>query len=105
MQDCPAGRANRPSKESSMTYLWLPFLAALCACGPEKSSEEKLQRLSPAAATARVADHIRGQKPSAKLPDDFAVVDLTTEATWDRLRVQVVKVKDGPVEASETFVL
>jgi hypothetical protein len=88
-----------------MTYLCLPLLAALCACGPEKAIEEKSHRLSPQAATTRVADYIRAQKPSVKLPEDFAVVDLTTDATWDRLRVQVVKVKDGPVEASETFVL
>jgi hypothetical protein len=88
-----------------MTSLCLPLLAALCVCGPQESSETKPQRLSMEAATARVADYIRGQKPSAKLPADFAVVDLTTDATWERLRMQVVKVKDGPVEASETFVL
>jgi hypothetical protein len=79
----------------------LILLVALGLTEPEQLP----QRLPPAAATAQVANYIRTQKPQAKLGRDFAVIDLTTDVVWEQLKVQVVKVKEGPVEGGETFVL
>ena len=53
----------------------------------------------------KVAGYIQREKPGAQIDKTFAVAELTTDAVWDRLHAQVVKVKEGQVEQNETFVL
>ena len=62
------------------------------------------ERLPIAEATAKVAAHLRKAKPKAKVGDDFAVLDATTDELWKKLHVQVVKVKAGLAQ-NESFVV
>ena len=88
-----------------MSVISLVLMFALCGEDVSKHTDEPPKRLSIEAMTDKVADVIRAEKPRARIDKSFAVVDLTTDAVWDQLHVQVVKVKRGAIEQSETFVL
>jgi hypothetical protein len=88
-----------------MAVISLILIVALCGDDALTTNLEPPQRLSIAAASAKVAGYIQQEKPGAQIDKTFAVVDLTTDAVWDRLHAQVMKVKEGQVEQAETFVL
>jgi hypothetical protein len=85
--------------------IFLPLLMLVTSCDYEPAAVSEPMRLSLNAAVLKVADHIRKEKPGARLGKEFAIVDLTTDAIWDRLKAQVVKVKNGVVAQGESFVL
>jgi hypothetical protein len=88
-----------------MAVISFVLIVALCGGDAPQRVAERPQRLSIEAASARIADYIRTKKPGAQIDTAFVVDDLTTDAIWDQLHAQVVKVKEGQVEKSETFVL
>ncbi len=88
-----------------MSVISLVMMFALCGEDVGKHTDEPPKRLTIEAASAKVADVIRAEKPRANIDKSFAVIDLTTDAIWDQLHVQVVKVKRGAIEQSESFVL
>jgi hypothetical protein len=88
-----------------MFVIPLVLMVAFCCDDAQKPIVQPPQRLSIEAAGAEVANYIRKAKPGARIDKAFAVADLTTDAVWDQLHAQVVKVKAGQVEQNETFVL
>jgi hypothetical protein len=78
-------------------------LVLLALCADPAPPPQKPERLSVAEAAAKVAAHLRQEKPKAKL-GDLSVIDATTGDLWERLRVQVVKVKTR-VAQNESFVV
>ena len=85
----------------------ISFVLAVAFCGDDVQRRivEPPQRLSIEAAGARVAGYLRREKPGANIDKTFGVADLTTDAVWDQLHAQIVKVKEGQVEQNEAFVL
>jgi hypothetical protein len=77
----------------------------LCFGDAQQPRAETPQRLSMAAASDKVTDYVRRQKPDSKIDQSFAVTDLTTDVVWTQLHAQIVKIKTGPVEEAATFVL
>jgi hypothetical protein len=88
-----------------MPVVQFVLTVAMCCDAAHSGSPAPPPRLSIEAASAKVAGHLRREKPGAQIGKAFAVDDLTTDAVWDQLHVQVVKVKGGQVEQNETFVL
>jgi hypothetical protein len=98
-----------------MTYTLLPAAAfslailvtAAHADDPKNEPKTELsKRLSADELRERLVKHLRDNNPNLKLADDFAVKELTTDAVWDRCKVQVVKVKGGtPALNNHTFVV
>ena len=99
-----------------MTHTALPAavfsLAILVASAHADDSKnepktELSKRLSADELRERLVKHLRDKNPGLNLGDDFAVKELTTDAVWDRCKVQVVKVKGGagPALNNYTFVV
>jgi hypothetical protein len=67
---------------------------------------ELTRRLSADELRQRVVKQLLADNPNLNLGDDFAVKELTTDAVWERCKVQVVKLKDaGPELSNHTFVI
>src|SRR5262245_36190178 len=98
-----------------MTHTALPaavfslaiLVAAAHADDPKNEPKTELsKRLSADELRDRLVKHLRDKNPKLNLGDDFAVKELTTDAVWDRCKVQVVKVKGGtPALNNHTFVV
>jgi hypothetical protein len=88
-----------------MPHISLVLMMVLCGDGAQRAIRVPPQRLSIEAASKRVASYIRREKPGATIDKTFAVTDLTTDAVWDQLHAQIVKVNSGQVEKNEAFVL
>jgi hypothetical protein len=99
-----------------MTYTTLPaavlslaiLVPAAHADDPKNEPKTELtKRLSADELRDRLRKHLRDKNPNLNLADDFAVKELTTDAVWERCKVQVVKVKGGagPELNNFTFVV
>jgi hypothetical protein len=80
-------------------------LILVLLAGMAAAEEKKPQRCSLETAAQRVTAAIRREKPKAVIDGPLPVVDLTTDAVWDQLHVQVVKVHKGQIALCESFVL
>jgi hypothetical protein len=98
-----------------MTYTALPaavfslaiLVSSAHADDPKNEPKTELsKRLSADELRERLVKHLRDKNPKLNLGDDFAVKELTTDAVWERCKVQVVKVKGGtPALTNYTFVV
>jgi hypothetical protein len=98
-----------------MTYLPLSaavfalavLVSAAHADDPKNEPKTELsKRLSADELRDHLRKHLLASNPNLNLADDFAVKEFTTDAVWERCKVQVVKVKGGtPALTNHTFVI
>jgi hypothetical protein len=102
-------------EEVFMTHTALPaavfalaiLVPAAHADDPKNEPKTELSKRLPGdELREHLRKHLLDSNPNLNLGDDFAVKELTTDAVWERCKVQVVKVKGGtPALTNHTFVV
>lgn len=84
-----------------LLILLVAFLLSLTACGPRQNADG---RWSEKDASQIIQRYYLAQNPGLNPKTRFTVEEITTEETWQKLKIQVFRISED-IYANETFIL